>query len=88
MEMKGIRKIFSRSTEDHSLRYTEYYGDGDTKAFSSIKSVYGEDNKVTKLECIGHILKCVGTRLHKLKKTEKGLGKLGLTDSVIDSLQN
>ena len=43
---------------------------------------------VVKKECIGHVQKRVGTRLRKLKKTEKHLGKLGLVDHVIDRLQN
>ena len=45
--------------------------------------------EVKKLECVGHYQKCVGTRLRKLKKTEKGLGGRGrLTDAVIHRLQN
>lgn len=32
--------------------------------------------------------KRVGKRLRKLKKTEKGLGRLGLNDATIDKLQN
>ena len=39
-------------------------------------------------EGIGHVQKRVGTRLRKLKKTEKHLGNLGLVDQVIDRLQN
>ena len=41
---------------------------------------------VVKYECIGHVQKRVGNRLRKLKKKVKGLS--GLTDSVIDKLQN
>ena len=70
----------------NKIRYTEYYGDGDTKSFSAIENVYGEKS-VIKRERIGHVQKRVGTRLRKLKKTEKGLGKLGLNDAVIDKLQ-
>ncbi|GFT41064.1 uncharacterized protein TNCV_1098281 [Trichonephila clavipes] len=73
MEPVGAYRIFARS-EDHSmLRYTDYYGDGDSKAFDAVKDIYGKDS-VTKLECIGHIQKRVGTRLRKLKSRNKGLG--------------
>ena len=42
-----------------------------------------------KLECVGHYQKKVGTRLHNLKKKEKGLGgRVRLTDATIDRLQN
>ena len=42
-----------------------------------------------KLECVRHYQKKVGTRLHNLKKKEKGLGgRVRLTDATIDRLQN
>ena len=87
MEQEGVERIFGRSISKNKIRYTEYYGDGDTKSFSAVENVYGEKS-VIKRECIGHVQKRVGTRLGKLKKTEKGLGKLGLNDAVIDKLQN
>ena len=31
MEVSGVQRIFSRSIETNKLRYTEYYGDGDSK---------------------------------------------------------
>ena len=68
MEVTGVERIFGRSIEKNRLRYTEYYGDGDTKAFSAVESIYGNDVKVVKQECIGHIQKRVGSRLRKLKK--------------------
>lgn len=88
METVGVYRIFERSKKLRNLCYTEYYGDGDSKAFNTVKDIYGE-NSVNKLECIGHIQKRVGTRLRKLKKTTKGLsGKGKLTDRFIDKLQN
>ncbi|GBL79952.1 hypothetical protein AVEN_5179-1 [Araneus ventricosus] len=87
MESVGAFRIFERSVMKRELQYTEYYGDGDSKAFLKVKDIYGEDT-VTKLECIGHVQKRVGSRLRKLKKT-KGLGGKGkLTDKFIDKLQN
>ncbi|GFU09765.1 uncharacterized protein TNCV_1765731 [Trichonephila clavipes] len=88
MEAVGAFRIFERSLIKRDLQYTEYYGDGDSKGFLQVKDIYGE-NSVTKLECIGHIQKRVGSRLRKLKKDTKGLGGKGkLTDKFIDKLQN
>ena len=84
MEVTGV----GRSIEKNKVRYTEYYGDGVTKSFSAVANVYGDEYKVKKQECIGHIQTRVGSRLRKLKKYVPGLGKLGLNDSVIDKLQN
>ncbi|GFT33142.1 uncharacterized protein TNCV_1264981 [Trichonephila clavipes] len=73
MEPVGAYRIFERSEDHRMLRYTDYCGDGDSKAFDAVKDIYGKDS-VTKLECIGHIQKRVGTRLRKLKSRNKGLG--------------
>lgn len=89
METAGAEKIFKQSIEKHSLYYTSFYGDGDSKAFPAVEKVYGPVKKVTKFECIGHYQKRVGTRLRKKKKDTKGLGGKGrLTDAKIDTLQN
>ncbi|GFT50922.1 uncharacterized protein TNCV_1195231 [Trichonephila clavipes] len=72
MEAVGAFRIFQRSLIKRDLQYTEYYGDGDSKGFLQVKDIYGE-NSVTKLECIGHIQKRVGSRLRKLKRTPKDL---------------
>ncbi|GFT67945.1 uncharacterized protein TNCV_38561 [Trichonephila clavipes] len=88
MEPVGAYRIFERSEDHRMLRYTDYYGDGNSKAFDAVKDIYGKDS-VTKLECIGHIQKRVGTRLRKLKSRNKGLGGKGkLTDGLINKLQN
>ncbi|GFW87673.1 uncharacterized protein TNCV_4486381 [Trichonephila clavipes] len=88
MEAVGAFRIFERSLIKRDLQYTEYYGDCDSKGFLQVKDIYGE-NSVTKLECIGHIQKRVGSRLRKLKKNTKVLGGKGkLTDKFIDKLQN
>ncbi|XP_054717343.1 uncharacterized protein LOC129226739 [Uloborus diversus] len=88
METIGVYRIFERSIASRNLRYSQYYGDGDSKAFDSVKNIY-KKTSVEKLECIGHIQKRVGSRLRKLKKNTKGLGGKGkLTDRFIDRLQN
>ncbi|GBN38408.1 hypothetical protein AVEN_111984-1 [Araneus ventricosus] len=70
MESVGTFRIFERSVMKRELQYTEYYGDGDSKAFLKVKDIYGEDT-VTKLECIGHVQKRVSSRLRKLKKNQR-----------------
>ncbi|GFW74442.1 uncharacterized protein TNCV_2413411 [Trichonephila clavipes] len=56
MEIVGASRIFLRSEKNRRLQYTQYYGDGDSKAFMSVKDTYGL-NSVTKFECIGHVQK-------------------------------
>ena len=83
MEVEGAKRIFGRSVEKHGVRYSEFYGDGDSKSFHSVKNIYPEMT-ISKLECIGHVQKRVGTHLRRLKKTTKGLGGKGkLTDHTV-----
>ncbi|GFX70458.1 uncharacterized protein TNCV_4473921 [Trichonephila clavipes] len=84
----GAIRIFQCSVVKRGLKYAHYYSDGDSKGFISVKDTYGKDS-VTKYECIGHVQKRVGARLHKLKSKNKNLsGKGKLTDSFIDQLKN
>ncbi|GFT45027.1 uncharacterized protein TNCV_3790221 [Trichonephila clavipes] len=92
----SIFKIRSQSL--YNVRYTKYLGDGDSKAFTSIveNKVYGDHCSVEKLECIGHVMKRMGTRLRRLKTKMRGQ-KLSdgkplcernrLTEAEIDRLQ-
>ncbi|GFT90733.1 uncharacterized protein TNCV_3010921 [Trichonephila clavipes] len=86
-------RIFQRSISHRSVRYTSYIGDGDSKTFSSItaSNPYGEDIPVSKIECVGHVKKRIGTRLRKLKQMSSKLsdgksigGKGRVTDRMID----
>ena len=97
MDPVGCKKIFERSIDKHSLRYSEFLGDGDSKAHKELvaEEVYG-DIPVTKLECVGHIQKRMGARLRSLKSRSgnaklsdgKSIGGRGrLTNKLIDSLQ-
>ncbi|CAN7938957.1 unnamed protein product [Ixodes hexagonus] len=98
MGVTGALNIFCRSEELHGVRYVKYLGDGDSKAFLAVKSKkpYGDSVEISKLECIGHVEKRMGTRLRRLKKENK-VGKLSdgkglsargrLTDAVMDKLQ-
>ena len=59
--------MFNRSIANRCVRYMNYFGDGDSKAYASVKDTYKPDI-VKKFECVGHYQKCLGTRLRKLKK--------------------
>ncbi|GFW47539.1 uncharacterized protein TNCV_3177031 [Trichonephila clavipes] len=74
-------------------------GDGDCKAFDAVKkkNIYGNEYPIEKLECIGHVMKRMGTRLRRLKAQLKGQilsdgkclsGKNRLTEHEIDNLQS
>ncbi|GFY30334.1 uncharacterized protein TNCV_4065841 [Trichonephila clavipes] len=85
--------IFQRSLNHRSVRYISYIGDGDSKTLSSITAFnsYGEDITVSKIECVGHVQKRMGSRLRKSKQMSSKLsdgksigGKGRLTDRMID----
>lgn len=96
MEVDGAIQIFHRSLEKN-LRYTRYLGDGDSKGFAAVEGlgIYGEQD-ITKLECVGHVQKRMGSRLRRLIQKSKGQklsddkrlsGKNRLTDAVIYKIQ-
>ncbi|GFX03860.1 uncharacterized protein TNCV_4677651 [Trichonephila clavipes] len=98
MEVAGALSIFQRSQSLYNVRYTKYLGDGDSKAFTSIveNKVYGDHCSVEKLECIGHVMKRMGTRLRRFKTKMRGqklsdgkplCGRNRLTEAEIDRLQ-
>ncbi|GFV48359.1 uncharacterized protein TNCV_3508331 [Trichonephila clavipes] len=99
MEIQGASKIFQRSLSLHNARYITYLEDGDCKAFDAVKkkNIYGNEYPIEKLECIGHVMKRMGTRLRRLKAQLKGQilsdgkclsGKNRLTEHEIDNLQS
>ena len=75
-----------------------YTGDGDTKTYQEVcKSKPYENVEIVKAECIGHVQKCVGSRLRSLKEKYKNqvlsdgkkmFGKRWLTKKPINTLQN
>lgn len=99
MEAIGATRMFLRSEDNRQLRYTQYLGDGDSASFKKVMELkpYGDEIKIEKLECVGHVQKRCGTRLRRLvneskgRKLEdgKGIGGMGrLTKKKIDTLQN
>ena len=50
--------MFGSSLDKYNFRYTEYLGDGDIKKYVVNSKPY-DDIPVNKLECIGHIQRCL-----------------------------
>ncbi|KAG8236553.1 hypothetical protein J437_LFUL016858 [Ladona fulva] len=90
MEVDAVKEMFLRSEEFHGVRYSTYVGDEDTKTFKALLDVepYGEQFKIQKSECVGHVKKLMGTRLRNVKKTAKIGSKGKLTDVLIKKLTN
>ena len=70
MEVVGAKAVCARSETKLGLRYTRCLGDGDSKGFVAVleDNPYGQNVKITKLECVGHVQKHVGCKLWRLKK--------------------
>ncbi|XP_071574866.1 uncharacterized protein [Temnothorax nylanderi] len=86
MEVQGMLEMFARAENLHDAKYSNYIGDGDTKTF---KALLQQDQEVSKKECINHVQKRMGSRLRKVKKTNKKVGGRGpgkLTDKLINEL--
>ncbi|GFS72064.1 uncharacterized protein TNCV_4213461 [Trichonephila clavipes] len=67
MEVEGALRIFNRSEVLHNLKYTQYLGDGDSKAYKAVlESKPYKDVNIEKLECVGHVEKRMGL-ITKLK---------------------
>ena len=96
MESAGAVAIFSSSVEKYNLIYSSYLGDGDTSAFKDVLETNPYRDYCilpSKLECIGHVQKRLGTRLRELRKQHKNTsiplsGRGKLTDKIINSMQN
>ena len=67
MEAVGATSIFQRSVSTYGLWYTQYLGEGDSKAYKTVcdSKVYGSFS-IEKLECTGHIQKRMGKALINL----------------------
>lgn len=98
MELAGVAAIFNRSMEQNGVRYTQYEGDGDSKSFQHVVCLkpYGNATTIENLECLRHIQKRMGARLHSMHSKNKTVledgkklsGKSRLTLNVIYILQN
>lgn len=78
MEILGVWQIFTRLVARYNIRYENYLGDGDSKAFKKVSKdlSYGYDFLVNKRECITCIHKRITMCL--TKKPKGGIKKVHL----------
>ena len=100
MKPTGIANMFKRSIIKNNLRHTNYIGDcysSDSNTVKESKPYGGTIITKLKLECVGLVQKCLGTRCRKLrvtwkvKKLSDGKDIMGagcLTDKAINTLYN
>ncbi|GFX95025.1 hypothetical protein TNCV_3046571 [Trichonephila clavipes] len=91
MEPLGVYRIFERSSEMRKLQYVNFFGDGDSKGYASVKDIYGGYMAVIQFNKGFHglidILKHFGVTVGVL--TSKGFSELDeirKTDSKRHSL--
>ena len=83
-EVAAALAVFNRSEAERGVRYIKYLGDGDSKAFTAVCQSKPYDIPVSKLECVGHVKKRMGTRLRNLKSKFGGKISLMANSSSID----
>ncbi|KAK8372143.1 hypothetical protein O3P69_019983 [Scylla paramamosain] len=76
MEVEAARRLFARS-RDLKFEYENLVSDGDANSYKAVLAMNNgngpyQDTKVTKLECINHVQKRLGTRLRKLQGAREG----------------
>ncbi|XP_045134439.1 uncharacterized protein LOC123518003 [Portunus trituberculatus] len=107
MEVEAARRLFARS-RDLKFEYENLVSDGDANSYKAVLAMNNgngpyQHTQVTKIECINHVQKRMGTRLRKLREQEKidtttrtgskirrsllG-GRNKLTDNAIDKMQS
>ena len=59
METEGVKRIFARSEETRKIQYTQYFGDGDTKAYNEVGNAYNNVHKEKK-ECVAYVQNGLG----------------------------
>ncbi|KAJ4430025.1 hypothetical protein ANN_22233 [Periplaneta americana] len=73
MEVASAMSIFHRSEKERSVRYSQFLGDGDSKAYKTLSDSMAYENvPITKLESVGDVQKRMGIRL---KQIETAIGK-------------
>ena len=75
MKSDGAMALFQRSKNNRNLIYGTYIGDGDSKAYISVKNSmpYGPPVYINKEECQAHIAKRMSTGLRSIVKNYKGM---------------
>lgn len=74
MEAEGACRLYERSLRKHGMRYIPFVGDGDSKSYTSVtkSEPYGPGVFIPKEDCIGHVMKRMGTALRKVLTDYKG----------------
>lgn len=73
MESASAVILFKHFIEKRGVRYKEMLGDGDSKAFLAVvENDPYEDLQVSKIECVNHVAKRMGSRLRNTKIKCKG----------------
>lgn len=92
METAAAKTLWSRSIAKHKMRYIAILSDGDNKTLQALNELqpYGSEVTITKLECVNHIHKRMGTGLRNLLKTNPAIrgGSGGLTGHMINKLSS
>ena len=90
METAAAKAIWSRSEVKHKMRYTTVLSDGDNKTLQALNDMTVYDTEITKLECVNHIHKRMGTGLRNLVKKCQHIkgGRGGLTAQFIEKLSS
>ena len=75
METEGAIRMFSRSVQSRTLKYTQFVGDGDSSCYGHVsgamKELYRDLNHVVKEECVRHVQKHMDAALESYKKDMK-----------------
>ena len=81
MESDGAMALFQRSENNRNLIYGTYIGDGDSKAYRSVKNnmPLGPLVYINKEECRTHITKRMGTGLRTIAKNCKGMSYISIS---------
>lgn len=70
MEVTAVLSTFSHFLHTQGIGYTKYLGEWDSKAKQRVfaEKPYGSNISVTRLGCIGHVQKRMGTSLRRHMK--------------------
>jgi hypothetical protein len=75
MEVTAVHNIFNCSLLTQGIGYAKYPGDGDSRMYQRVvaEKPHVPNICVTRLECIGHVQKGMGTKLRRLMKVKIGM---------------
>ena len=71
MEMKGAKRIWSRSVEKNNMLYVRMLGDGDSKAYKAVLALNPYHVDIEREECTNHAHKRICTAFCNISKSSK-----------------